>query len=438
MGLSNRQWGNLLKDIERQRCILLLGPRLALGQKNDKEEPLIELLAQHLSEELTTEAIPFEAEASRDLSYIAQRFMTIPKIRRIDLEDEAISFYRKYQQEMPALYALIAQLPFHLIINTTPEDFMLKAFRQEGKLGAKLMHYNYRKELPGEIPEPGIDKPLIYNLLGNLSDPESLVMSQEDQVDFIKNVVKGNPSIPNQLMRHFDDRKTYLFLGFNLEKWYFRLMLDSLKLGDRNTTIAPQLDNYPVTPVTKSFYEDRYRFVFVEEKIRDFLERLVTDFKASSQGSATASKVSQANKIVLLFDNNPDDFRYCEQLTQHLFNLQQQGIVEVWHKGLSTFGNVEEQLRLKLSEANFILPLLSASFFASESVNSQDLPWALEYSASQKARILPVLCRPCLYEDSAFGQLSVLPFNRQAISNWDNQDEAFQQIVEQIKLLVHG
>lgn len=437
MGLSNRQWGNLLKDIERQRCILLLGPRLALGQKNGAEEPLIELLAQHLSNELAAEGIPFETAASRDLSYIAQRFMTIPKIRRIDLEDEAISFYQKHQQTIPHFYKHIANLPFHLIINTTPEDFILKAFRKAGKLGARLMHYNYRKEMAVDLFEPTPGNPLIYNLLGDLSDPESLVLSQENQVDFIKNVVKGNPPIPNQLMRHFDDRKTYLFLGFNLEKWYFRLILDSLKLGDKNMTIAPQLDNYPVTSITQSFYEDRYRFVFIAERIDHFLERLATDFKANLDTDKPNPSIAETKKIVLLFDNNQDDQATCQKLTQHLFNLQKQGSIEVWHRDLSTFGEVDNQLKAKLEEADLILPLLSASFFASESINQQDLAWALEAKSKHNTQILPILCKPCLYEDSTLGQLIILPSNQKAINNWDNEDEAFQQIVEQIKLIVH-
>ena len=112
MGLSNRQWGNLLKDIERQRCILLLGPRLALGIDQEGKEPLVELLAMHLSEELRTEGISFDANASRDLSYIAQRFMTIPKIRRIDLEDEAIAFLPTISESIPRALSIDSSFTF--------------------------------------------------------------------------------------------------------------------------------------------------------------------------------------------------------------------------------------------------------------------------------------------------------------------------------------
>lgn len=437
MGLSNRQWGNLLKDIERQRCILLLGPRLALGIDQNSEKPLVELLAMHLSEELKAEGIPFDSNASQDLSYIAQRFMTIPKIRRIDLEDEALTFYQKFQSQPHELYQLIARLPFHLIVNSNPDDNILKAFRKEGKLNARQLHYNYRRELDVDFPELSESSPLVYNLLGSLSDPESLVLSQENQVDFIRNVVKGNPPIPNQLMRHFDDRKTYLFLGFNLEKWYFRLMLDSLRLGDKNMTIAPQLDNYPVTPMTQSFYEDRYRFVFVEERIDGFLERLAHDFQQSAPVQKNPGS-GKKQKMVLLFDNNENDEYVCRKLSQHLHNLEQQGQLEIWHKGMAAFGVVDQELEEKIAKADIVVPIVSADFFAAEAMHNKELPLMLKAHRSRNIQVLPVLSRPCLYEDSVLSNFSILPLNKQALSNWEQEDEAYQAVVQQIKQLISG
>ena len=327
---------------------------------------------------------------------------------------------------------MIARLPFHLIINSTPDDNILKAFRKEGKLGTRQMHYNYRRELVADFPELSVSSPLVYNLLGSLHDPESLVLSQENQVDFIRNVVKGNPPIPNQLMRHFDDRKTYLFLGFNLEKWYFRLMLDSLRLGDKNMTIAPQLDNYPVTPITQSFYEDRYRFIFVEERIAGFLERLAHDFQESVPVQKNP-EFYRKQRMVLLFDNNENDEYVCRKLSQHLHNLEKQGQLEIWHKGLASFGIFDQELEKKIAEADIVVPILSADFFAAEAIHNKELPLMLEAHRSRNIRVLPVLSRPCLYEDSALSNFSILPLNKQALSNWGQEDEAYQAIVQQIK-----
>ena len=175
MPLSDREWKNLGRDLQQQRCVLFLGSRLMLAAGSGA--PLEEQLAGHLADVLEQEQVEYEKRASKRLPYLAQRFLTIPKIRRIDLEDEVLDFYKKQQPEIPALYHQLAKLPFTLIINTAPDDFMLRALHQAGKTNATSIHYNLHREreaiLPGSI-DP--EHPLVYNLWGALQDPESLVL----------------------------------------------------------------------------------------------------------------------------------------------------------------------------------------------------------------------------------------------------------------------
>ncbi|MCB0535644.1 MAG: hypothetical protein KDD14_25795, partial [Saprospiraceae bacterium] len=94
MPLSDRQWKNLARDLQQQRCILFLGSRLLAAPGSDAT--MNERLAVHLAGILDQEGISYEKDAAQRLHYIAQRFLAIPKIRRIDLEDEVLEFYRQH------------------------------------------------------------------------------------------------------------------------------------------------------------------------------------------------------------------------------------------------------------------------------------------------------------------------------------------------------
>ena len=442
MTLTSRQWRNVIKDIEYGRCILLLGPRLASAPGPKTElEPLLELFSLHLCGELEKDGISYEKEAARDLSYIAQRFMTIPKIRRIDLEDEAENFFNDHTQEVPAYYNYLARLPFNLIINTTPDDFIYRALRAEGKWAARRHHYNLRQDAGGQIAPIDSQAPLVYNLLGAVHDPESLVLTQEDQVDFIRNVVQGNPPVPSSVIGNFDDRKTYLFLGFDWEKWHFRLLLDTFQLGDKNMNIVPQLDNYPVTPITRSFYEDHFRFIFVEKKIGDFVEELYESYVAQSSTVTTTETipgpVANSKRIVLIYDDNPEDRAGVEQLQKHLAPYLSQGRVQLWHAGMAGLGqDILTHLQANLQGAHLVLPILSANFLASPGIQNDQWPLVKAVESDHPPQIIPLYHRPCTLENTEFAGLRLLAVEGEAVSTKSDRDLAFQQIVDQLKPLL--
>ena len=83
--------------------------------------------------------------------------------------------------------------------------------------------------MPIDIEKISVENPLVYNLFGSLDETESIVLTEEDQLEFIRNVVKDDPRIPEEILGQFDHRKTYLFFGFDLENWQFRLLLHTFQ-----------------------------------------------------------------------------------------------------------------------------------------------------------------------------------------------------------------
>src|SRR5262249_10368920 len=50
-----------------------------------------------------------------------------------------------------------------------------------------------------------------------------------------------------------------------------------------------------------------------------------------------------------------------------------------------------------------------------------------------EAVVIPVILRPCAWQDTAFGRLLATPRDGKAITSWANRDEAFRQVVEAIR-----
>jgi len=176
--LSDRQWKRLSRDIKEQRCILMLGPNIQGLKQGDEWFPLNQSFSKSLCPEIIESGLDFEEKAGRNLSYVAQRFLKIPDVLRIDLEDDARDFYDNNTKEIPPIHRKLSQLPFHMVINTTMEDYMERAFNEEGK-NCQAHHYNFKRKVKEQIHPESLSPstPLVYNLLGNYQHSESMVLT---------------------------------------------------------------------------------------------------------------------------------------------------------------------------------------------------------------------------------------------------------------------
>ena len=181
------------------------------------------------------------------------------------MEEEIEEVYEEYATEIPPIYHQLAQLPFHLIVNTTPDDFMVRALKEAGKRGVQEAWYNFQIDSVPELQSISSENPLVYNLFGSMRDTESLVLTEKDQVDFIKNIVLNEPPVPPRIMREFNEQKAYLFLEFDLRNWHFRLLLDGLNLTDRSITFAPKFSKADFDRLTYDYYEQSFQFQFVNQ-----------------------------------------------------------------------------------------------------------------------------------------------------------------------------
>jgi hypothetical protein len=141
----------------------------------------------------------------------------------------------------------------------------------------------------------------------------------------------------------------------------------------------------------------------------------------------------------IFFSYSHDDKSLRDALDKHLTPLRRADRARTWYDGEIGAGqNWEETIRKNLRSADIILLLISADFINSEFIWDKELQPALERHDRGECRVIPVLLRPCLWQDLPFARLQMLPHTTdtgrlKAVSLWQDPDEALAAIANGIK-----
>jgi hypothetical protein len=79
---------------------------------------------------------------------------------------------------------------------------------------------------PAKPPTPAT--PWVYHLFGRFDRPRDLVLTEDDYFDFLLNVSGRRRLIPAEVLGALTG-STLVFLGFRLEEWDFRVLVQSIK-----------------------------------------------------------------------------------------------------------------------------------------------------------------------------------------------------------------
>jgi tetratricopeptide (TPR) repeat protein len=132
-----------------------------------------------------------------------------------------------------------------------------------------------------------------------------------------------------------------------------------------------------------------------------------------------------------------EDRSFLEQLATHLSILQRRGLIAIWHEGQIPAGTerlstIDEQLQL----ADLILLLISPDYLASTQRYERELQRALERHEGRKARVIPVLVRPVVWDLHPLSKLQALPRNTRPVSTWSNRDKVWAEITQDIQAAI--
>lgn len=129
-------------------------------------------------------------------------------------------------------HLVLAGLPLPIYMTTNYDDFMSAALRHVGKeprreicrwngspaVQAQPTHLGDGNALP-----PSRANPVVFHLHGHLEVPESLVLTEDDYLDFLVAVSRDDELLPHQVQRALAGT-SLLFVGYRLSDWDFRVI----------------------------------------------------------------------------------------------------------------------------------------------------------------------------------------------------------------------
>src|SRR5438876_444620 len=141
-------------------------------------------------------------------------------------------------------------------------------------------------------------------------------------------------------------------------------------------------------------------------------------------------------KIFFCYAHEDEDL--LNKLKRHLWPLQRQELIAVWHdRDISAGTEWEREISQHLNEAQIILLLVSPDFMYSEYCYGVEMKRAIERHQRGEARVVPIIVRP-VYWQGILGHLQALPTDAKPImsSLWYNVDEALFDVTEGIRKVI--
>ncbi len=202
-------------------------------------------------------------------------------------------------------HRILADLPFPIYITTNYDNSMISALQARHKdPKLELCRWNSTvKENEKSIFD--IDKdytptpanPLVFHLHGHYKVPESLVLTEDDYLDFLINISKDEDVLP-LCIRSAMTRTSLLFLGYKIADWDFRVLFRrivgylTISQGRRHISIqiAPDHEGISGDKLEKvqKYLEDYYSSDKVRVywgKYRDFAAELRRRWEENSNGN---------------------------------------------------------------------------------------------------------------------------------------------------------
>jgi len=179
------------------------------------------------------------------------------------------------KQPSPMLRAL-AELDFPVVITTNYDQLFEKALRDAGK-EPRVVIYTPRLEETVDYRKPTAKSPIVFKIHGDIARPETIVITDEDYIDFVLRMSNKEPydPLPRRLKVYLTDWTT-VFVGYSLLDYNLRLLFKTLrwKIDSANVPDMYSVDMSP-DPLIMEVWQSQRRYVkFIAQDVWAFVPRL--------------------------------------------------------------------------------------------------------------------------------------------------------------------
>jgi hypothetical protein len=293
--LEEKDWKLLLRRIKDGKCTPFLGAGACC-----EKIPIGSQIANEWAKKYE-----YPMEDSYDLIRVAQ-FVAVtedamtPKEEICKKINELLKEVTPKYFEIPdELHGVLADLPLPVYITTNYDDLMVRALKSRGKTpNQEICRWNkclmQRKQTSSDF-DPTPEKPLVFHLHGFCEIPESLVLTDDDYLDFLVAISMEQNLLPPRIQEAFTST-SLLFLGYRIADWdfkvLFRILAGYLERSISRTHISVQLVPGNVSETQKEKAQEYLDSYFAELHIqvywhdcREFAAELKTRWEAFNRGT---------------------------------------------------------------------------------------------------------------------------------------------------------
>jgi hypothetical protein len=265
--------------VRERTCILFLGagvhapppPGSPFEYPVEQRPPLGGDLSQRLADEIGLDGD--SGEDPRKLARVAL-FYEIARSRR-ELVRAVAREIQDGKHPSPLLGAL-ARLDFPIVVTTNFDRLFERALAASGK-EPRVSVYTRDRQPAVDFRDPTPDCPIVFKVHGDVDRAETMVLTDEDYIEFVLRMSDKEPydPIPLTLKYHLKGWTT-LFIGYSLLDYNLRLLFKTLrwKVDPANVPDMYSVDSSP-DPLIFAVWHNQERYVkFIAQDAWKFVPRL--------------------------------------------------------------------------------------------------------------------------------------------------------------------
>lgn len=136
-------------------------------------------------------------------------------------------------------------------------------------------------------------------------------------------------------------------------------------------------------------------------------------------------------RIEIFFSYAHEDEHLMDDVRRQLIIFERKGRILKWHdRQIRPGEDWRQQIDERLNEARIILLFMSPHFIESRYCSEVEGQAALARHERGEATVVPVVLRPCAWQESDFGDLQALPSDGRPITGWPDRDEVCLEVAQ--------
>ena len=141
----------------------------------------------------------------------------------------------------------------------------------------------------------------------------------------------------------------------------------------------------------------------------------------------------------IFFSYAHEDTDLMNDVRRQLIVFERNGRIRKWHDRMIPAGTEwRGQIDARLNAAQIVLLCMSPHFIESRYCYEVEGRAALQRHRDGETRVVPIILRPCAWEETPFGDLQALPVDAKPISRWSDRDEACLDVARGVMKVVDG